>query len=433
MKKLTENAIFLQLKRQHRTELENRRKNKSHIKNDGKIKGYYKSEVLELLNNSTLESRISSKPYKTFNIPKNFSIIDNPYATLKKIREAATYSRVPTKIKGVSINHYTVTSIDLAAESIFDLTMMEMEKEIKSHNRKIQIKGSYPKDEYLQRFIRAVGIIKNLEVEHEFLTQDEEKDLKVFQMRNSRYYQKDNIDQADYKENTVTDFVDHINSCLIVNGRQLTQEARFRLADYTGEIISNAEDHTDMNDWSVVGYLDNNYEQHACEITIFNFGNTISSTLKDLPDDHYTKTIITPYIDLHESKGWFGESWDEDDLLTLMALQGDISQKNTNNEMDRGQGTVEMIEFFQKIHKECTKEDKSCARMAILSGKTHVLFDGTYSMTSSESRKVIAFNKDNDLNQRPDKKYVTNLGDISFPGTIISIRFPLQDTQTQKA
>ena len=432
MKKLTDNLIFLNLKRQHTHEQENK-KDKEDKRKAGNRRVKYKSKSLNLLNDKLLAKSIKSKPYRDINVPTVFSIIDNPKETLKLIKQVATYSRIGVKVKGLSINHFNTKSIDIAAESVLGLTIKEMDREIKSHNRKLKITGHYPKDPYIKRFIKAVGIIKNLEIKHEYLSKEEEQDLKIFNMRNSQFQQKDNIDQSDYKEKTVTEFVDYINSCLVVNGRELTLDAISLLADYTGEIIGNVEDHTDLNDWSIVGYLDNNHKAHSCEITIFNFGNTMSSTLKNLPIDNYTKKIITPYIDLHSKSGWFSEDWNEDDLLTLIALQGDISSKNTNKDMDRGQGTVEMIEFFQQMHKECIKADKSCARMAILSGSTHILFDGTYDMSLSNNRKIIAFNKDNDLNNMPDKKYVTNLNNIFFPGTIISIRFPLLDTQTQEA
>jgi hypothetical protein len=68
--------------------------------------------------------------------------------------------------------------------------------------------------------------------------------------------------------------------------------------------------------------------------------------------------------------------------------------------------------------------------MAILSGKTHILFDGTYQMAPDASgRNVIAFNAQNDLSSKPDPKYVRNLGGDGFPGTVISIRFPMKLTK----
>jgi hypothetical protein len=64
--------------------------------------------------------------------------------------------------------------------------------------------------------------------------------------------------------------------------------------------------------------------------------------------------------------------------------------------------------------------------MALLSGSTFILFDGTYSMQASAGGKsIIAFNKANDLEQRPDRKYVRGLDGVEFPGTMICLQFPL--------
>jgi hypothetical protein len=69
--------------------------------------------------------------------------------------------------------------------------------------------------------------------------------------------------------------------------------------------------------------------------------------------------------------------------------------------------------------------------MAIVSGGTYILFDGTHRMRETEGKgKTIAFNKSNDLYLKPDEDYVKPLRGLHFPGTIISIRFPLSTTST---
>lgn len=70
--------------------------------------------------------------------------------------------------------------------------------------------------------------------------------------------------------------------------------------------------------------------------------------------------------------------------------------------------------------------------MAILSGNTHILFDGKYAMDKEPNgRKVIAFNDENSLLAPPDSSYVKTIGPRKFPGTIISIKFSLEKTQMQ--
>lgn len=267
------------------------------------------------------------------------------------------------------------------------------------------------------------------------LTPVEADPLEIFQMRSKRRMADSGTGSLDYKSRAVKDFVDHVNMCLGRHGRRLTEEGRYNLAMYTGEIISNAEEHSGIDDWAIVGYLDNIQDEHLSEIAIFNFGATISESFKSLPEDSYAYGIIKPYVDLHASNGYYGNNWTEENFITLLALQGNISSKNKDESGTRGQGTVEMIDFFQAIHQECLKDDASCAKMAILSGSTHILFDGTYQLLKSRGngRGIIAFNAENDLAKRPDENYVKNLKPVFFPGTVISIRFPMQSRETELA
>jgi len=95
-------------------------------------------------------------------------------------------------------------------------------------------------------------------------------------------------------------------------------------------------------------------------------------------------------------------------------------------EDDRGTGTVQLIEAFQQLHRECAAGDTQEPSMAIISGSTHILFNGKYRMEKdSNGRHIIAFNEKNDLNDPPDEDCVTRLGDVAFPGTIVSLQFNL--------
>lgn len=201
------------------------------------------------------------------------------------------------------------------------------------------------------------------------------------------------------------------------------------MSKYTGEILNNAQDHSGHDEAIITGYLDNSNSTHLCEIAIFNFGKTIADTFREMPGTSYTHEEIDGYIKEHQKWSLFGSDWTKDNLLTVVALQGHISSKNLRKDQDRGQGTVDLIEFFQRMHKQCidVEQSNSMTEMAILSGSTHIYFDGSYTMREdSNGRKVIAFNHTNDLHQKPDSKYVKNLHDLFFPGTVISIRFPMK-------
>jgi len=230
----------------------------------------------------------------------------------------------------------------------------------------------------------------------------------------------------DDKSLAVKGFVDYMNLCLENAGRRLTFDARRSLCDYVGEIIDNAEQHAQMTDWTIQGYLDTNLPVPMCEIAILNFGRSFAHTLSDLSPESYTAKQVAHYLDLHTARGWFGIGWRRDDLLTLIALQGMVSSKNTSEDTTRGNGTADLIEFFQQMHEECNAATGLAARMSIISGTTQVVFDGTYKIQPNQNQtRIIAFNKSNNLAEQPDTRYVRSLANAALPGTLITIQFPL--------
>jgi hypothetical protein len=390
------------------------------------------SKLITLIAKDYKGEEIKHKGYLKLSTSEIFSVIENPTSVIGGLGQFAKSIR-KFRPKSIELDYSKLTKYDLAASSLLDLIAVELKKEAKQYRRKIKWRGAYPKDPNIKRFIKALGIIKHLELKHEYPKADEAADLRIFDVRNRHYYKNNNPAKADKKTKVITDFADHINACLNDINKELTPEARHSLCEYTGEIIDNAEEHAEMLDWTVQGYLDNSCEILICEIAIFNFGKTISQTLSDLDKSSYTWKQIAPYLEMHKERRFFGPSWSENDLLTLIALQGHVSSKNYSTNDTRGNGSIDLIEFFQKIHAECATDSPIKATMAILSGSTHILFDGTYKLSSEDNTPMrIAFNKDNNLYAPPDINYVKGLKGVHFPGTIISIRFPLNVTNISK-
>lgn len=340
------------------------------------------------------------------------------------------------KIKSIFFDHYDLKTYDLAANSLLDIVASELDNQytIKGTRLKLRCKGALPKDRLVRRFIRAIGIIKHLDIKHEAPSKQESTKLEVFDRRLKHYSPFVANRSVSQRDKVSQRFVDHINNCLANIDRELTEEGVTRLTEYLAEILNNAEEHSGFIDWTLQGYLDSSAPTPFCEIAIFNFGKSMADTLLGLPKTSYTMSQIQPYIDKHQGRRLFGTDWRPEDLLTVMALQPHVSSKNTCDTDTRGQGTVDLIQFFQTVSMECSDLNVN-ASMAILSGSTHILFDGTHKLSADPSgtTQVIAFNKNNDLLERPDKNYVRPLGDMKFPGTIISIRFPLSsDSLTEE-
>jgi hypothetical protein len=370
-------------------------------------------------------------------VPAIFSLTENPEESLEFIAQIAAESNNGI-LRKLYLDHSEVKSHDLGAELLLGFAAKELKSTAMFRNVSVELFGDLPKSDRKKRLIRSMGIVKKLDIESQMICSSADN-IEIFDFRGTK---QNNVSPGseDRKNKCGRTFVDHINSCLHYDNRQLTDYAVQRLLDFLGETIGNAEDHSCQPYWNVCGYLDNSSdgeygvdkEMHFCEIVIYNFGKSIADTFHDLDDDSFAKVQVLPYIEAHKDRGWFSPDWSEDDLLTLAALQSHISSKNIDITTDRGQGTVDLIEFFQQVARECAKDVSKHARMSIISGETHILFDEKYSLQpNAHGREIIAFNSANDLKQQPDSDYITHFKRTRFPGTIINIRFPLSSDYTK--
>lgn len=367
-------------------------------------------------------------------IPKTFSIIDEPSAAIDIFYSLVKNNDKYKKIRKIYFDHSPLQSYDLAAEQLLDHLAEEIRGERIRQKPKVRLLGAFPSDAKSSRFIRGIGILRKLGIADRYMSASEKKTLEIFdRMDNNALRKIRKSSEVTARDSAVERFTDHIENCLNRFGHRLTGQGRQDLGVVSGEVIDNAVEHSQGDGWVIAGYLDTNDPDNICEIAIFNFGISIAESLRALPIDHFTHKLIKPYIDAHSHQGLFGTGWTKDDLLTLVALQDNISSKNESNADTRGGGTIDIIEFFQQIYDECGSTCKSKPKMAILSGRTHIVFDGKYKLKPDKhGRPVIAFNKENRLDLEPDRSYFTHLKKYPFPGTAVCIRFPLQDYQYEK-
>ena len=372
--------------------------------------------------------------YPTIAIPERFSIISDPDAvigTLNELVGPAVYSR---HFSGIFIDHSNVVEYDLAAEYVLGTIASEIQRTYRMARKPIRFIGRFPSNIAERRLLTAIGIVKLLGASHnDWTTQMNAGDLQIFQAHRRQGDEEIAFGSRDRKSNELVKFVDHIDNCLRYNGRALSPFGTESLATYTGEVLANAEEHSKRGEWLLAGYLDNSTDEHMCEIVVVSFGDTFAESFRRLPLHSYAWIKLQPYLDAHVAKKIFSPKWEIDDLLALVALQGGVSCKNTGPYDTRGKGTIDLIRFFEEMHRECTSGSQSKCEMAIITGRTYIKFDGTHSLRQdSTGRDVIAFNDSNTLEDAPDPKYVRRLAN-KFPGTIISMRFSLQPKFTQPA
>lgn len=388
----------------------------------------YRSTILDLLFKLPSRSykRIPLKP-RTFSVPSSFSLSKGTEAVLTLSKALATYAR-KARAPRITVDHRAVKHLGLAAETFLAIVLKEISLESR-HRARYSLQGFKPLNESAKRILDEIGCARIIQEQNDTLEVSLRSDTKVYRYFNKAY--EDHVDPMSTNKigQTVTKFSDHLDSCLSLVGKKLSASGRDNLLAYVSEILENAQEHSGTATWVIIGYIDENDQRPTYRCVILSLGMTISESFRKLPSTSFAWRQVEPYVKIHRKKKFFSPQWTEDTLLTIVALQEAISSKNTSKQTDRGQGTVELIDFFQKMAIKCSSQLSSC-KMALLSGSTIVHFLPEYPMRYSDTfdRKIIAFNRTNDLFLPPDSSCVMVNEGIKFPGTAISIVVPLSSS-----
>lgn len=388
---------------------------------------FQRSDLLKLIGDGYLGAPRDKRFYHP-SFPDNFSLLNNPKNTLKSILRLARFANNRKKSCHLRIDQSGLASCDIAAIALLDIVLMEMRDEVEDGNApNLDLEGIIPVDPEMETLVRAIGTPNHLNIVDAQIKLGERIKLKleIFDKRVTTRKKIESPILVETREKIAEDFILHVSRCLTATKAvEINEDGVTHLSAILAEIINNAEEHAGMTDWSLLGYLNFKQEIPVLEVAMINFGKTMAQTFQALDRGSYTWDQIGPYVSEHVGSRLFSSSWKEEDLLTVMALQPNISSKNETAKSTRGAGTTQLLEFFEFMDSFFHGMDRS-AQMAIISGSTYIYFDGKYRLQQSGNRKAIAFNAANDLSKRPDKSYVQHLSDVSFPGTIISIKLPL--------
>lgn len=375
-------------------------------------------------------------------VPRKFSLYEDPEGALSFIHKLTNFISRGDE-KSIVLDYSKTKEYCLGAECLLGLAVKEARKHNPNIHGSVSIKGIYPKNKNHLEIIRDVGIVKEFidsnDVQVSDQSQNEVTPKKHIFFENSIGFEDASVYAQDKKNQTSTDFAKYINSCLRDHGLELNDEANRHLQSCTGEMLDNAERHGGKNEndksrWFIRGYVNNSLSKPMCELSIFNFGKTISDTFKSLPTEHFSyNTQVKPYIEKHIKKRKM--FWDG--LATVAALQGRVSCKNVSEEDSCGTGTIELLKLFQDMHDSLQRHyqfDDISPTMSILSGIVHIRFDGTYRLicknTEENGEKFTYPFNDVGLEKEPDSGYLKEMRQVYFPGVMINIRFPLVKTET---
>lgn len=369
-----------------------------------------------------------------FIIPEIFSIIENYSETTLFLRKLlnALYSQ---SYEIIYIDYQHCKEIDVCASMCMDIILAEFmnyyDQCIKDrHTVKIKSINPINFNRYdIEKILFSIGAYRN---------------FKGFNVKFDNIIpfpinigHKDNPKLDEKRERDITQTVDYIINCLAKLNKRLTDSAETNFYKVIGEVIQNAEEHSNTKRRFLIGHFEENNNEAGnygvFNLAILNFGNTFYETFKNA--DNPNTFIIQQMEDLskkYTTNGLFRKKkFEEETLWTLYALQDGVTRMT---DWKRGNGAIRFIESFINLKGDTSTDDIS--KMVITSGHTRIIFDGKYQITKQKRGiedkefKMMTFNNSGNIEEMPDENYV-KYEDNYFPGTIISVKLKLDYENTE--
>lgn len=358
----------------------------------------------------SLAKESSNFDSNNFLIPEVFSLIENYEKTTFFLKKLFNSLHNQT-FENIYIDYSRCKHIDVGASMCMDIILGEFisyyNKSTKGRHR-INVNKILPInfDRYdIKKILFSIGAYRN---------------IKGFKIRNDnivefpiRIGSKNNKNLPSQREVDITLTVDYIINCLKLMNKTLTGPAETNLYKVIGEVIQNADEHSDTTNRYSIGYFENAQSENEkfgiFNLAILNFGNTIYETFKnDTCENIGVKNQMKELSKKFTKRNLFlSREFEEETLWTLYSLQDGVTRIS---DWDRGNGTIRFIESFYEL--KGNDECDSISKMVITSGHTRIIFDGTYKpiekIRGSEGNKykMMTFNSSGELEDKPDSKFV---------------------------
>lgn len=383
----------------------NKRKKKKYNPNKSHLllnKRFTPTVPIEL---NLLKTKVVKSPKMEITLPLSFSIKNNSRKTIEIIKEITNYFFEENDLELI-INCNETTDMDLSALILLDTIIVRGTHYLNKKGYKCFINGYLPKDPQTKEIFIYSGLPKHLNLLGDVIDKKIEI-LDPFLTINDTNIETHRI-------------INYYNNCLKRNGYQLNTKGKVFFHSLINEIVDNARIHNGYKEKFYCGGFYSDRSKKG-QLSIISFGNTIYESLNSETTTEEIKIKINDYIDCQ--KKFYDINYNEEMAWTVCALQYKISRFNSELTPDRGTGTIRFMEAFMNMGRTVNND---IPEMTLVSGKSQILFDGTYilkeEVINGESIQVIAFNKNNNLKEKPDKKYVKDVG-VKFPGVIINVEF----------
>lgn len=356
-----------------------------------------------------------------------FSFIDRPVETLASLREIAKAEASALKAR-----------IDFEDEYCLDVAPFMLL--VECWNEMLPVFEGGKMDLPMQKVLAAVGIRYALGVD--FQGVDDFNDVWAFPLTRRRgsgstKSHKRFIDVSTREEATDR-FCDALDGWLDEIDLQLTAKGTGWIKQLLGEILENAERHSDGyrrdGSWSVSGFLAkrevNGEQRFVAQLAIVSLGDTFAESLDRASPDQ--KAQISSYIGNCLK---LGARQSEATLRTLVALQDGVTcAAEADFDGRGGTGLMEMLDLVTILGSTSVPMLKP--EVTIISGDCCIQLHEPYfqgrEMEAESGVRVQWCNSTNSAKVAPDEEFVYDL-DKGLPGTVISIRFTLDREYLRRA
>ena len=369
-----------------------------------------------------------------FEVPEPFSLIENYVETsrfLKRLFNSLYYQ----SFEHIFIDYKNCTYIDVGASMCMDIILADFIKYYKesvSAKHQIRVKEITPinfEKENIKEVLQSIGAFKT---------------IKGFNVKFDNILafpiiigSKKDSNLPCQREVDITKTVDYIIECLAELNKTLTGPAETNLYKVIGEVIQNADEHSDTTNRYSIGYfhksVNRNETYGVFNLAILNFGNTFYETFKS-PNCENTE-VVEQMMELskkYTTRNLFLSSeFEEETLWTLYALQDGVTRIA---DWDRGNGAIRFIENFYSL--KGISDNDNVSKMVITSGHTRIIFDGKYKIVErprgkqNKIFKMMTFNDEGNIEIKPDPNYV-RFEKNYFPGTLISVKIRMDYENTE--
>lgn len=352
---------------------------------------------------------------------KNFSFVDDPIKTMSQLYEIASQEASITEGR---LNFEDTYCLDIGAF----LVLQEMEQ----HMLPVFSGGSISGP--IKRVIDVVGLRKALRMSFP----SSEKIVSIwplpFRTRHPQRRTSARLIGEQTSEKLAADVIAALNEWhgdLI--GRELSLEGERYVLKLTGEVVDNAERHSDPStgdgNWAVAGFMarrrQNGQTAYRCHLGLLSTGATIAESMATASSA--TKRMMDEYVQMHVS-----HNLTEEGLRTVFALQDGVSRVGDALSAGRGgTGFMDVLDFFRAL--SATNRPGDQPVMAIVSGATCVRIAPPHLQGRAESGPGISglrpprelwFNQHNRREDPPDLSHVVKLPH-SLGGTLITMAWTM--------